>query len=56
MAGATATHQAAAASREGDGQERPERSQRSNGMSQPTQHWATATGPAALDSLSRLQH
>ena len=58
MAGAAAAHQAAAASRQGNGQQGVGRGRRSSGDPQRAQQGATAAAaaaPAALDSLSRLQ-
>ena len=58
MAGAAAAHQAAAASREGNGKQTAGRARRSSGDPQRAQQGATAAAaaaPAALDSLSRLQ-
>ena len=58
MAGAAAAHQAAAASREGNGQQRVGRTRRTTADPQRAQQGATAAAaaaPAALDSLSRLQ-
>jgi hypothetical protein len=59
MAGAAAAHQAAAASREGNGQQRVGSRRRSSADPQRAQQGATAAAdaaPAALDRLSRLQH
>jgi len=58
MAGAAAAHQAAAASRQGNGQQGVGRGRRSSGDPKRAQRGATAAAaaaPAALDSLSRLQ-
>jgi hypothetical protein len=61
MAGAAAAHQAAAASRQGNGQQRADRTRRTTADPQRAQQGATAAAaaaaaaPAALDSLSRLQ-
>jgi hypothetical protein len=59
MAGAASAHQAATASREGNGQQRAGRARRSSGDPQRAQQGATAAAadaPAALQTLSRLQH
>jgi hypothetical protein len=58
MAGAASAHQPAAASREGNGQQRARRTRRTSADPQRAQQGATAAAaaaPAALDSLSRLQ-
>jgi hypothetical protein len=58
MAGAASAHQAATASREGNGQQRAGRTRRSSADPQRVQQGATAAAaaaPVALDSLSRLQ-
>jgi hypothetical protein len=59
MAGAAAAHQAAAASRQGNGQQRADRTRRTTAGPQRAQQGATAAAadaPAALQTLSRLQH
>ncbi len=58
MAGAAAAHQAAAASREGNGQQTAGRTRRTSADPQRAQQGATAAAaaaPTALDSLSRMQ-
>ena len=58
MAGAASAHQVAAASREGNGQQRAGRARRNSGDPQLAQQGATAAAadaPASLNSLSRLQ-
>jgi hypothetical protein len=59
MAGAASAHQAAAASREETSQQRADRTRRTSADPRRAQQGATAApaaAPAALDSLSRLQH
>ena len=58
MAGAASAHQAATASRQGNGKQRAGRTRRTSADPQRAQQGATAAAaaaPAALDSLSRLQ-
>jgi hypothetical protein len=58
MAGAASAHQAAIASREGNGQQRAGRTRRTSTDLQRAPQWATAAAaaaPAALQTLSRLQ-